>query len=164
MLYWGCLYTILIIIFWRFPNIEMSNTPVTSGVSKVWQAWHVSWAPLWRRAQNCLAKIKIFMHSFVNIYFAPHARDGTRLDCARDTKQVWSLVPPCANLRSFGSKCTKKMLVTLLVFFGAPRSDFAPPWWFSNRGIFPLSPRHYAPAHAFINCKAASTPRPYLKH
>jgi len=35
---------------------------------------------------------------------------------------------PCSNLRSFGSKCAvlKKVLVTLLGFFGAPGSDLAP--------------------------------------
>ena len=25
-------------------------------------------------AQNCLTKIKIFMHSFLNLHFSPHAR------------------------------------------------------------------------------------------
>jgi len=46
----------------------------------------------------------------------------------RDNKQVWSLAPPCSNLSFFRSKCTilKKVLVTLLGLFGAPRSDFAP--------------------------------------
>ena len=39
-----------------------------------------------------------------------------------------SLAPPCSTLRSFGSKCTvlKKVLMTLLGLFGAPRSDSAP--------------------------------------
>jgi len=48
-----------------------------------------------------------------------------RLDGARGKKQVWR---PCSNVRSFGSKCTvlKKVLVTLLGFFSAPRSDSAP--------------------------------------
>jgi len=32
------------------------------------------------------AKIKIFIYSFLNLYFAPHARDVTRLDGARDNK------------------------------------------------------------------------------
>jgi len=27
----------------------------SSGVSRVWQAWHVPWAPLWRGRKNCLA-------------------------------------------------------------------------------------------------------------
>jgi len=41
--------------------------------------------------KTCLAKIKIFMYSFLNLDFAPHARDRdvTRLDGARDNKQVW---------------------------------------------------------------------------
>jgi len=30
-----------------------------SRVSRVWQAWFVPWAPLWRGRKNCLAKIKI---------------------------------------------------------------------------------------------------------
>jgi len=29
------------------------------------------------------------MYSFLNLYFSPHARDVTRLDGARDSKQVW---------------------------------------------------------------------------
>jgi len=40
-------------------------------------------------------------------------------------------VPPCSNLRSFGSKCTvlKKVVVTLFGLFGAP-----PPQWFGAPG------------------------------
>ena len=45
----------------------------------------------------CLAKIKIFIYSFFNFYFAPHARDVTRLDGARDNKQVW-----CPHVRTWG--------------------------------------------------------------
>jgi len=30
-----------------------------SGVSRVWQACHVPWAPLWWGRKNCMAKIKI---------------------------------------------------------------------------------------------------------
>jgi len=43
--------------------------------------------------------------------------------------QETSLASPCSNLWSFGSKCTvlKKVIVTLLEFFGAPRSHLAPP-------------------------------------
>ena len=37
--------------------------------------------------KNSLSKIKIFMHSFLNLYFAPHPREVTRLDGARDNKQ-----------------------------------------------------------------------------
>jgi len=42
--------------------------------------------------------------------------------------QEASLAPPCLNLRSFGSKCAvlKKVPVTFLGLFGAPRSDSAP--------------------------------------
>ena len=42
--------------------------------------------------------------------------------------QETSLAPPFSNLRPFGSKCTvlKKVLVTLLGLFSAPRSDSTP--------------------------------------
>jgi len=36
-----------------------------SGVSRVWRAWHVPWAPLWRGRKNWLAKIKNFIYSFL---------------------------------------------------------------------------------------------------
>jgi len=76
--------------------------------------------------KNCLAKIKIFMYSFLNLYFAPHARDVKRLDGARDNKQVWR--PHVRTWGLSGSICTvlKKVLMTLLGLFGAPRSDSAP--------------------------------------
>jgi len=56
--------------------------------------------------------------------------------------QEASLAPPCSDLRSLGSKWTllKKELVTLLVFFGAPRSHSAPPlvnWRPRNCAPFP---------------------------
>ena len=42
--------------------------------SREWQAWHMPWAPLWGGgAQKLLGKIKIFVDSFFNLYFAPHA-------------------------------------------------------------------------------------------
>jgi len=56
---------------------------VLSGVSRVWQAWHVPWAPLWQGRKNCLAKIKIFICSFLNLYFAPH----TFTNCKAATTQ-----------------------------------------------------------------------------
>jgi len=34
---------------------------------------HMPWAPLWRGRKNCFGKIKIFIYSFLNLYFAPHA-------------------------------------------------------------------------------------------
>ena len=116
--------------------------------------------------KNVLAKIKIYMYSFLYLYFAPHARDVTKLDGARDNKQVWSLAPLCSNLRSFGSKCAalKKVLVTLLGLFGALRNN-SRPHGDSAPGKFPPLPSFITPLpHAFINCKAASTSRPYLKH
>ena len=48
----------------RLDNVDLS------GVSRV---WHMPWAPLWRGAQKLLGKIKIFIYSFLNLYFAPHA-------------------------------------------------------------------------------------------
>ena len=69
------------------PHILQQNC-AHGGVSRVWEAWHMPWAPFWRVAKTA-GKIKIFIYSSFNLYFAPHA---------------------------------------------------------------------------FINCKAASTPRPYLKH
>jgi len=55
--------------------------------------------------------------------------------------QETSLAPSCSNLRSFGSKCIvlKKVLVTLLGPFGAPRSDSAP------GELCPLDPPRYTP-------------------
>jgi len=51
----------------RLRNVDLS------GVSRVWQAWHMPWAPLWRGEQKLLGKIKIFICSFLNLHFAPHA-------------------------------------------------------------------------------------------
>ena len=48
----------------RLGNVDLS------GVSRVWQAWHM---PLWRGAQKLLGKIKIFIYSFFDLCFAPHA-------------------------------------------------------------------------------------------
>ena len=123
------------------------------------------WCPLWRGRKICLEKIKIFMYSFLNFYSAPHARDGTRSDGARDNKQVWSLAPPCSNLRSFRRKCTalKKVLVTLLGLFGAPRSGSAPHGDSAPEKFPPLAPSHYAPApciHKLQSCiNTASLPK-----
>ena len=55
--------------------------------------------------------------------------------------QEASLELPCSNLRSFRSKCTelKKVLVTLLVLFGAPIA-------IRRLGnCAPLAPHRYAP-------------------
>jgi len=49
--------------------------------------------------KNCLAKIKSFKYSFLNLYLSPHARDGTRLDGTRDNKQVRSCRP---HIRTWG--------------------------------------------------------------
>jgi len=47
-------------------NERLGNADV-SGVCKVWQAWHMPWAPLWRGAQKLLGKIKIFIYSFFKL-------------------------------------------------------------------------------------------------
>jgi len=63
----------------------------------------------------------------------------------RPGKEV-SLASPCSNLRSSVSKCTvlKNVLVTVLGFFGATRSDSAP------GELLPLAPLRYAPGkHCF---------------
>ena len=51
--------------------------------------------------------------------------------------QEANLAPPCSKLGSCGSKCTalKKVLVTLLGLFGAPRNDLAPTWSLGARRI-----------------------------
>jgi len=53
--------------------------------------------------------------------------------------QEESLAPPCSNLWAFGSKyiALKKILVTLLRFFGVPCSHSAPPQWLGAQGIVP---------------------------
>ena len=85
-----------------------------------------------RRPVNCTP----FVTPLVFVYksFPVFLRYNTeRLDRGRNevkwhSGQEASLAPPCLNLRSFGSKCTvlKKVFVTLLGVFGAPRSDSAP--------------------------------------
>ena len=61
---------------------------------------------------------------FVTHVHCAQGRDEVRWP--RGKKQVWS--PPCLNLRSFGTKliALKKVLVTLLGFFGISHSDSAP--------------------------------------
>jgi len=56
--------------------------------------------------------------------------------------QEASLVPPCLNLSSFESKCIvmKKVLLTLLERFEAPRSHSAPPQWFGAGELYPAWP------------------------
>jgi len=114
---------------------------------------------------HCLAKIKIFMYSLLNLYSAPHARDGTRLDGARDNKQVWSLAPPCSNLRSFRSKWTvlKKALVTMLGLFGALRSESAPHGDSGPGKFFPLTPSHYASALCIRKLQSCINTAPFPK-
>ena len=98
--------------------------------------------------KNYLAKIKIFMYSFLNLYFAPHARDVTRLDGTRGKKQVW--IP---HVRTWGPSEAnvlywRKYLWHCWAFSGAPMVIRRP------RNCPPLSP-HYAPApciHKLQSC------------
>jgi len=79
-----------------------------------------------------------------------------RNEVGRHPGQEASLAPPCSNLRSFGRKFTvlKKILVTLLGLFGAPRWHFPPPavirrphgYWSCAWELCPLASRRYAPA------------------
>ena len=105
------------------------------------------------------------MYSFLNLYSAPHARDGTRLDGARHNKKVWSLAPPCSNLRSFRSKWTvlKKVLVTLLGLLGAPRSDSAPHDDSVPGKFCPLAPSHYVPALCIHKLQSCIITAPFPK-
>jgi len=48
---------------------------ISSGVSRVWQAWHMPWAPrrLWQGRINCLANIKICDSQFLEpLFCAPY--------------------------------------------------------------------------------------------
>ena len=60
-------------VTWKGRHASVHRVVTNSGVSRVWQAWHVPWAPLSRGCENCLAKIKFVMYSFLNLYLAPHA-------------------------------------------------------------------------------------------
>jgi len=74
------------------------------------------------------AKIKIFMYSFLNVILRPcQGRTVTRLDGAGTISKFGA--PMFEPEVLIGSKYTvlKKVLVTLLGLFGAPRSDSAPP-------------------------------------
>jgi len=60
----------------KFPRNSMTSERLgnvhLSGVSRVWEAWHMPWAPLWQVAETA-GRIKIFICSSSNLYFAPHA-------------------------------------------------------------------------------------------
>jgi len=44
-----------------------------SGVSRVWQAWLVPWAPLWQGRKICLVKFKICDFEFPEpLFYAPY--------------------------------------------------------------------------------------------
>ena len=81
----------------------------------------VSFSGIWRFHQSCLCQDDSDIITHV------HCAQG-RNEVRWRPGQEGSLAPPCSNLRSFGSKCAalKKVLATLLGFFGAPRSDSAP--------------------------------------
>jgi len=110
--------------------------------------------------KTCLAKIEICMYSFLNLYFAPQTRDATRLDGDRDNKQVCR-----PHVRTWGLSEAYVLYWRKYLWhcwaFSAPHAvirdsvpgELCPPCTL-------ITPLH----HAFINCKAASTPRPCLKH
>ena len=59
---------------WNFLCERLGNVDLNCvSRPRVWQAWHMPWAPLWQGAKKLLGKIKIFIYSFLNLYFAPHA-------------------------------------------------------------------------------------------
>jgi len=105
--------------------------------------------------KNCLAKIKIFAYSFLNLYFAPHARDVTRLDGARDSKQVWR-----PDVRTWGISEANVVYWRKYLWhcwaFSAPHAVIRRPHIGSAPGeLCSLSPRHYAPApciHKLQSC------------
>ena len=50
--------------------ISLQRNERNSGVSRVWQAWHMPLAPLLRGRKNCIANV---IYSFLNLCLAPHA-------------------------------------------------------------------------------------------
>jgi len=73
-------------------------------------------------------------------------RGVTKLDGARDKKQVWR--PYIRTRKQRRHTVLKKVFVTLFGLFGAPCSHSAHPQWFGARGVvLPLPPR-YAPLSA----------------
>jgi len=113
--------------------------------------------------KKCLAKIEILMHSFLNFFFAPHVRDGKRLDGARDNKQVRGLAPPCSNLKSFGRN-VGLMDWGLVGPFRRPTQWLCAPIGDSGPGnFFRPWPPHYAPVpciHKLQSCiNTASLPK-----
>jgi len=74
----------------------------------------------------------------VHLHLKPWRSVQGRNEVRWRPEQGASLAPPCSKLMSFGSKCTvlKKVLVTLLGFFGDPRS---------HSSIVPPLPPRYAP-------------------
>jgi len=58
--------------------ILSGDSLLNSGVSRVWQAWLVPWAPLWWERKYCLAKIKICDLQFLQpLYCAPYVNELT---------------------------------------------------------------------------------------
>ena len=56
--------------------ILSGDSLLNSGVSRVWQAWLVPWAPLWWERKYCLAKIKICDLQFLQpLYCAPYVNE-----------------------------------------------------------------------------------------
>ena len=96
--------------------------------------------------KNFLAKIKIFMYSFLSLYFAPYARDVTRSDGTRDKKQVCR-----PHVRTSGHSEAYVLYWRKYLWhcwaFSAPHAVIRRPHADSARGeLCPPCPSHYAPA------------------
>ena len=59
----------------KFPRSSMTSERLgnvdLNGVSRVWQAWHMPRAPLWRGRKNCLAKLKSLFTVLSPLFCAP---------------------------------------------------------------------------------------------
>jgi len=78
---------------------------------------------------NIFGEHFIFYEKGGNVFQKGDVWSGGRKEVRWRPGQEASLAPRCSKLSSFGSKCTvlKKVFVTLLGLFGAPRSDLALP-------------------------------------
>jgi len=91
----------------------------------------------------------------------------TRLDGARDNKQVWSLTPPMFEPEVFQKQMysIEESTCDIVGPLRRPTQWFRAPVVIRRPGNFPsFAPLITPLPHAFTNCKAVSTPRPCLKH
>jgi len=124
-----------------------------SGVSGIWQAWHLPWAPLWRGRKNCLEKIKIFMYSFMNLYFAPEP-----LFCA-----PWNLyfAPHLGPKQMY---CIEGSTCDIVGPFRRPTKWVGAPMVIRRPGnCAPLDPPHYAPSPCIDKVQSCISTAPLPK-